>query len=47
MNQFVATNEIYGELAKIINGILTSLRIPLKCVKYFKSKCSFVFQELS
>ena len=35
MNQFVATNEIYGELAKIINGILTSLMYPFKMCQVF------------
>ena len=47
MSQFVKTNEIYREVAKIISGILTGfdcLRKPLHCVKYFKPKClSFVF----
>ena len=46
MSQFVKTNEIYNEVAKIINGILTSfycLHNPLQCAKYFKPTCSFIF----
>ena len=38
MSQFIKTNEIYDEVAKIIDGILTNfyrLRNPLQCVKYF------------
>ena len=35
MSEFIKTNEIYGEVAKIINVILTNfycLRITLQCV---------------
>ena len=35
MSEFIKTNEIYGEVAKIINGILTNfyyLHNPLQCV---------------
>ena len=38
MSQFIKTDEIYGEVAKIIDGLLTNfyrLRNPLQCVKYF------------
>ena len=36
ISQFMRTNEIYGEVAKIVNGILINFY-------YFKPKCSFVF----
>ena len=38
MSQFIITDEIYGEVAKTIDGLLTNfyrLRNPLQCVKYF------------
>ena len=38
MSEFIKTNEIYGEVAKIINIILTNfycLRNTLQCAKYF------------
>ena len=38
MSQFIKTDAIYGEVAKVIDGILTNfyrLRNPLQRVKYF------------
>ena len=38
MSQFIKTDAIYGEVAKVIDVILTNfyrLRNPLQCVKYF------------
>ena len=39
MGQFMITNEIYGEVAKIVNGV----SINLYYLRYFQPKYSFVF----
>ena len=39
--QFTKTNEIYDEVAKIVNGV----SVNFYYLRYFYPKCSFDFQE--